>query len=199
MLVAFSAWTIANALYVNFDNKAAAKATIPLIFIYYFFYDIAYSPILVSYTLEILPYRIRAKGFALMNLTVMLTIAFNQFINPVAIDALGWWYYLVYCGWLIIELVFVTVFVVETKGRTLEETAALFDGEQPAHDLVAMGGEAATITMESRGVVVDVEVIERRTSQSHIHIEKKIEFHEMRLRPYADRQATDFAITPQVL
>lgn len=58
--------------------------------------------------------------------------------------------YLVYCGWLIIELVFVVAFIVETRGRTLEETAALFDGEQQPQDLIDMGGEAATMTM-SRG------------------------------------------------
>ena len=52
-----------------------------------------------------------------------------------------------YCGWLIIELVFVITYVVETRGRTLEETAALFDGEQPPQDLVQRGGEAATMTM----------------------------------------------------
>ena len=55
--------------------------------------------------------------------------------------------YLVYCGWLIIELVFIVTSIVETRGRTLEETAALFDGEQPTHDLVQMGGEAATTGM----------------------------------------------------
>ena len=47
-------------------NTQLSLATIPLIFLYYFFYDIAYSPMLVAYTLEILPYKIRAKGFALM-------------------------------------------------------------------------------------------------------------------------------------
>ncbi len=55
--------------------------------------------------------------------------------------------YLVYCGWLIIELVFVVTCIVETRGRTLEETAALFDGEQPPRDLVQMGGHAATQSM----------------------------------------------------
>lgn len=33
---------------------------------YYFFYDFAYTSMLVSYTLEILPYNIRAKGLAIM-------------------------------------------------------------------------------------------------------------------------------------
>lgn len=104
----------------------------------------------------------------MQNLTVYLTAAFNQFFNPWAIQAISWKYYLVYCGWLIIELVFVVTYLVETKGdilitisefilmfprnigRTLEETAALFDGEQQPQDLVQLGGEAATMTM-SRG------------------------------------------------
>lgn len=50
------------------------------------------------------------------NLTVILTTAFNQFVNPWAIDALGWWYYLVYCGWLVVELLFIIKFIVETRG-----------------------------------------------------------------------------------
>lgn len=64
--LAFCAWTITTALYNTMDNAAAAKATIPLIFLFYFFYDLAYTPMLVAYTLEILPFRVRAKGFAIM-------------------------------------------------------------------------------------------------------------------------------------
>ncbi|TFK40369.1 general substrate transporter [Crucibulum laeve] len=193
MLVAFSAWTISNALYNTLGNSAAAKATIPLIFLFYFFYDIAYTPMLVAYTLEILPYKIRAKGFAVMNLTVMLTSAFNQFINPWAIDAIGWWYYIVYCAWLIIELVFVVVYIIETRGRTLEETAALFDGDEQPQDLVAMGGEAATMTMTmSRGVMV----------QQEIHSSKsEMEYHELRMRhnstPDSDIFTPDMDVFPR--
>ncbi|KAF8968145.1 general substrate transporter [Flammula alnicola] len=146
MLATFSAWTITNALYNAMGNVSAAKATIPLIFLFYFFYDLAYTPILIAYALEILPFRVRAKGFA--NLTMMATIAFNQFINPWALAAISWWYYVVYCGWLILELLFVIFFIVETKGRTLEETAALFDGDEQPLDLIAMGGEAANMTMQ---------------------------------------------------
>lgn len=47
-------------------NVNAAKATIPLIFVFFFFYDLAYTPMLVAYTLEILPFKVRAKGFAVM-------------------------------------------------------------------------------------------------------------------------------------
>ena len=51
-------------------------ATIPLIFIFYFFYDMAYTPMLVAYTLEILPYKIRARGFAVMASQMLFTIGF---------------------------------------------------------------------------------------------------------------------------
>ncbi len=54
-----------------FNNIAA---TIPFIFIFYFFYDIAYTPMLVAYTLEILPFNIRAKGFAVMVGDVVFSI-----------------------------------------------------------------------------------------------------------------------------
>jgi hypothetical protein len=47
-------------------NVAAAKATIPLIFMFFFFFDIAYTPILIAYALEILPFKVRAKGFSIM-------------------------------------------------------------------------------------------------------------------------------------
>jgi len=47
-------------------NVAAAKATIPLIFMFFFFYDLAYTPILIAYSLEILPFKVRAKGFSVM-------------------------------------------------------------------------------------------------------------------------------------
>ncbi|KII85011.1 hypothetical protein PLICRDRAFT_116656 [Plicaturopsis crispa FD-325 SS-3] len=149
VMLAFTFWTLTTALFNTHHSVAAAKATIPLIFVFYFFYDIAYTPMLVSYTLEILPYNIRAKGFAIMNLTVCMTQAFNQFVNPWALNAIGWKYYLVYCGWLALEICFILAFVVETRGRTLEETAILFDSnhEKQHHDLVQMGGQAATMTM----------------------------------------------------
>ncbi|KAG2351890.1 hypothetical protein BDR07DRAFT_1440973 [Suillus spraguei] len=98
---------------------------------FFFFYDLAYTPMVISYTLEILPYNIRARGLAIMNFTAYLSNAFNVFVNPWALGAIGWKYYLVFCGWLVVELVIVMLFIVETKDRTLEETAALFDGVKP--------------------------------------------------------------------
>ncbi|KAG2367842.1 general substrate transporter [Suillus spraguei] len=131
MLIVFSMWTLTTALFHETKSTIAVKATVPLIFMFFFFYDLAYTPMVISYTLEILPYNIRARGLAIMNFTAYLSNAFNVFVNPWALGAIGWKYYLVFCGWLVVELVIVMLFIVETKDRTLEETAALFDGVKP--------------------------------------------------------------------
>ncbi|KAG9037811.1 hypothetical protein FRB95_004098 [Tulasnella sp. JGI-2019a] len=136
MLFVFIFWTVASALFAEHASKIAANATIVMIFLYYGFYDIAWTPLLITYTIEILPFRLRAKGFAIMSFTVALALVFNQYVNPVALAKLGWKYYLFYVGWLAFELAFVWMYVWETKGRTLEQTAALFDGEEPlSHDV----------------------------------------------------------------
>ncbi|KAJ7139463.1 general substrate transporter [Mycena epipterygia] len=168
MLFAFILWSTSEAIFNNLHKTAAAKATIPIIFIFYFFYDLAYTPMLVAYTLEILPYKIRAKGFAVMNLVVFLTSAFNQFVNPWAIGAIGWFYYLVYLGWLALELLFIWFYIVETRGRTLEETAILFDGEDRRNDLAHMGGEAAT-TRLSRAIVLQDRTRSTKEEEIYAH------------------------------
>jgi len=129
MLVAFIVWTVTSAVFQETGLKGAANATVVMIFIYYGFYDIAYTPLLVMYAVEILPFRIRAKGFAVMSFVMALALIFQQYVNPVALDHLGWKYYLFYVGMLAFELVFVFFYLWETKGRTLEQTAVLFDGD----------------------------------------------------------------------
>ncbi|KAF9648736.1 general substrate transporter [Thelephora ganbajun] len=165
MLINFAAWTLTTALFNNLhsekEREAAAKATIPFIFLFFFFYALAYMPLLVAYTVEILPFKIRSRGFAVMSSTSCLVLAFNQFVNPWALDTIGWKYYLVYCGWLVFELVFVLTMIVETKGRTLEETAVLFDGDPVPQNICQQGGDAATVTV-SRGIGTAFEEVEDR-------------------------------------
>ena len=55
--------------------------------------SIAFTPLIVSYTVEILPFAIRAKGFTIFNFAVSLSLIFNQYVNPVALDKIGWRYY----------------------------------------------------------------------------------------------------------
>ncbi|KAF9225987.1 hypothetical protein BS17DRAFT_765709 [Gyrodon lividus] len=115
--------------YAQHGAPAAGHAVIAFIFLFSAAYDLAFTPLIVSYTVEILPYNLRAKGFNIFSFVISVALTFNQYVNPIALDALGWKYYLVYVCWLAVEFFFLWVFLVETKNRTLEETAALFDGE----------------------------------------------------------------------
>ncbi|KAB5588540.1 Lactose permease [Ceratobasidium theobromae] len=127
--------TACSATFAKSGNAHAGRGVLAFIFIFNGFYAIAYTPLIVSYTVEILPFFLRAKGLAVMNLGVLAAIIFNQYTNPVALDALQWKYYLVYTIWLAFELAYIYVFAVETKGRSLEETAALFDGEETVSEI----------------------------------------------------------------
>lgn len=149
MLVAYAIITAMSGTYEKTKNADAGRTLLAFVFIFNGFYAIAYTPLLVSYTVEILPFLIRAKGLAAMNFSVMGAIIFNQYTNPIALDALKWKYYLIYTIWLVFELVYVWLWATETKGRSLEETAALFDGEDAVAELANRTGHDMA---ESRGV-----------------------------------------------
>ncbi len=140
MLVSYAIITAMSGTYENTQNVGAGRTLLAFVFIFNGFYAIAYTPLLVSYTVEILPFLIRAKGLAVMNFSVMGAIIFNQYTNPIALDALKWKYYLIYSCWLIFELVYIWLWAAETKGRSLEETGALFDGEDAVTELTNRTG-----------------------------------------------------------
>jgi hypothetical protein len=61
MLAVFIVWTICSAEFQLHGSKASANAVVVMIFLYYVFYNMAWSGLLVGYGVEILPYNIRAK------------------------------------------------------------------------------------------------------------------------------------------
>jgi len=140
MLVSFIAWTICSSQYAQHGTVAAANGVVGFIYIFYFFYCLAWSGLLVGYTVEILPYNIRAKGMTCVWLTVDVALFFNQYVNPIALGNIAWKYYIFYCVWLGVELAVVYFFYPETKNTPLEEIAKIFDG----NDSALVGGAAAT-------------------------------------------------------
>jgi len=139
MLLCFIATTIGLARYEATPNSNAANAVIVFIFLYYIMYNLGFCGLLVSYSAEILPYRIRAKGLTVMFFCVDLSLWFNQYVNPIALSNIQWKYYLVYCIWLAFELLVVWRYYIETKNTPLEEIVRFFDG-----DSAIVGGDAAT-------------------------------------------------------
>jgi sugar porter (SP) family MFS transporter len=132
MLGSFIVWTICSSINSRTDSASSSIAIVSFIFIFYTFYNIAFSGLVVGYTVEILPYKIRAKGLTIMNVATQLAIFVNVFVNPIGLRNIGWKYYLVYCVWLGVECIIIYFFFIETAGAsTLEDIAALFgDKEQ---------------------------------------------------------------------
>ncbi|KAJ5491102.1 hypothetical protein N7539_002669 [Penicillium diatomitis] len=144
MLACYVAMTIALARFLiakegGVKDNSAANTVIAFMFLFYIAYNIGYSGLLVSYSSEILPYRLRAKGLTIMFFCVDLSLWFNQYVNPVALDAIAWKYYIVYDLFLVFEIFIVWKFYVETKEIPLEEIVRKFDGER-----AVLGGALAT-------------------------------------------------------
>ncbi|KAG8962512.1 hypothetical protein FRC05_005313 [Tulasnella sp. 425] len=182
MLLVFSAWTVTSALFQETASRVAGNITIVMIFLYYGFYDIAYTPLLVAYAVEILPFRIRAKGFAVLSITINIALIFNQYVTPVALDKIGWKYYLFYVGFLAFELGFIFLYLWETKGRTLEQTAVLFDGEPTEDDLFVEELSVAARRRESRKIA---------SPERAITVERRVEVFHASKRPESQASTSD--------
>lgn len=52
------------------------------------------------------------------------------YVNPIALDRIGWKYYIVYCIWILVEIATVYFIFPETHNRTLEELSFMFEGKE---------------------------------------------------------------------
>ncbi|GAB1212765.1 hypothetical protein ATERTT37_001912 [Aspergillus terreus] len=127
MLAVFASQTLCAGLFNTQHDEAAGLAVIAMLFLFYMFFNLAFNALLYSYPVEFLPYPIRAKGFSVLMFVGKAANFVNAMVNPVGLAAIGWKYYFVYVAWLVVEVLSVYFFFVETKGPSLEAIAARFD------------------------------------------------------------------------
>ncbi|SPN99268.1 related to hexose transporter protein [Cephalotrichum gorgonifer] len=139
MGVSYIIWTVCSAINqeTGFKHTGYAAAVLAMIFIFQFWYH-AISPIGATYIMEITPYSLRAKASMLYQLTGNLAGLYNSFANPVAMEAIAWKYYIVWCVAIGVHFTLIYFFFPETKGRSLEDVARIFDGEDAAVGTNAM-------------------------------------------------------------
>ncbi|GME73722.1 unnamed protein product [Ambrosiozyma monospora] len=132
MLFFYIIWTILSAINQkkNFENKSLGQGVLAMIFFYYLSYNIGMNGLPYLYYTEILPFTLRAKGINIQSWFQQVWSIYNGFVNPIAMDAIQWKYYIVYCCIIAVELIVCYFTFVETSGKTLEEVAVVF-GEQP--------------------------------------------------------------------
>lgn len=136
MLISYVIWTACLAVFDQTGSMAAGRAVVGFIFIFYFHYDIAYTPLLMAYPTEIFPYSLRSKGVTVELLGVYGSLVIASFCNSITLDNIGWRYYIVFCVLLVVIVLNTYLFYPETKGYSLEEMARLFDDERVDLELV---------------------------------------------------------------
>ncbi|KAJ5760975.1 hypothetical protein N7520_008131 [Penicillium odoratum] len=140
MLLFLSLTTIVAGLFQEKHIAAAGVAVVPMLFLFFAGFDLAYSPLFIAYPAEILPFQLRAKGIAITLSTDAVACFFNQYVNPVAFSALQWKYYFVYVGCLVLFLGLAYFLFPETKGRSLEEVSKIFDDKDQMEDVKEKDG-----------------------------------------------------------
>jgi sugar porter (SP) family MFS transporter len=108
MCVTFVIWTICSSQQEAKQSQAAGRAVIAMIWIFSVAYALAWSGLLVAYTVEILPFKIRAKGLMIMNLFIQIALTINQYVNPFGFEHLKptWKFYTIYAVSNILSQIF---------------------------------------------------------------------------------------------
>jgi hypothetical protein len=122
--------------------------------------------------IDSLPFRVRSKGLMIMQFAVSCSLVFNQYVNPIAMDALDWKYYIVYTCWIAFEFCYLYWAVIETKGKDgplpLEQIAALFDGEDAAQEVEFYAAHAGRTGEDAAGHKEKGEFDDEKLEGSHV-------------------------------
>jgi MFS family permease len=113
-----------------------AYGTIVSIYCFGIVFAWGWTPLQTLYSVECLENRTRAKGSGLNFLFLNVAMVVNTYGISVGMEKIGWKLYLVYIGWICVEIVVVYLFFVETAGKTLEELKGIFEAPNPRKESV---------------------------------------------------------------
>ncbi|KAJ5756854.1 hexose carrier protein, partial [Penicillium manginii] len=139
-------------------SNGLVYGNVAVMFLFQGFYSIAWTPLLYLYPSEVMNYTIRANGVALSSFSLNAFALVFTFIMPIGLGDIGWKMYMINASWDIVVLVLIAIYWVETKGKTLEEIDALFEGQKhssvPDIELIRKGEEQInTDTIEEQLIV----------------------------------------------
>ncbi|KAL6399271.1 lactose permease [Ilyonectria robusta] len=128
----FAVITGSSSLAVNDPgNTHAANTTIAFVFLFGAVFSIGWTAQQSMYIAETLTTSTRAKGTAVGNFAsscISLVLAYSS--GP-AFEKIGYYFYIVFVFWDLLEAAFIYFFFPETKERTLEELSEVFDAPNP--------------------------------------------------------------------
>ncbi|KAI4865090.1 general substrate transporter [Hypoxylon rubiginosum] len=113
------------------NDVASAHASVFFIFLVAVVFSFAYTPLQQLYAVECLDYEQRGKGIAFVTMAVSAVSLVNLFATPIALEQIGWRTYGIWIATCSLQAVFYYFFMVETRGRTLEEMNFIFQQKNP--------------------------------------------------------------------
>ena len=137
------------------SNPNLAYGTIVSIYLFGIFFAWGWTPLQTLYAVECLENRTRAKGSGLNFLFLNVAMVVNTYGISVGIAKIGWKLYLVFIGWICVEIVLIFFFFVETKGRSLEELGEIFEAKNPRK----ASTRKVKVAMDDAGHVLEAEVV----------------------------------------
>lgn len=89
-------------MYAQHGSKGASFAVVVFLFFYDAAFNLANNPLLYCYPTELLPFAIRAKGLSIQVAISQAALTVNQYVNPIALESIGYYYYIFYLGMLVL-------------------------------------------------------------------------------------------------
>ncbi|UNI18410.1 hypothetical protein JDV02_004681 [Purpureocillium takamizusanense] len=117
--------------YTDYKNETASTVTIVFIFLFGAIFSAGFTPMQPIYPAEVVSNKMRAKSMGVFKLTAGAAGFLNTFVGPIALSNIGYWFYVFFVGWDSLEVVFMYLFFVETKGMTLEVLDVIFEAPNP--------------------------------------------------------------------
>ncbi|KFY33853.1 hypothetical protein V494_07270 [Pseudogymnoascus sp. VKM F-4513 (FW-928)] len=117
--------------HVDPSNKSAANASVGFIYVFGIVFSFAWTPLQSMYIAETLPTSTRAKGTAVGNLSSSIASTILQYASGPAFEKIGYYFYIFFVFLDLFEWVVMYFYFPETKERTLEELAEVFEAPNP--------------------------------------------------------------------
>lgn len=118
-----------TAQFLGTDNTAGLRAGVFFVFFFIFWWCFFIDATQYIYVAEIFPNHLRSQGVALGISSFYLGSEVTLVAAPVALNTVGWKFYLVIIIPSVLYIICIYFLFPETKGRTLEEIGALFGDE----------------------------------------------------------------------
>ncbi|KAK1955650.1 general substrate transporter [Colletotrichum eremochloae] len=133
-------------------NPNLSYGVIVSIYLFGILFSWGFTPLQTLYAVECMENRTRAKGSALSFLFLNIAIIINTYGISVGIEKLGYKLYIIYIGWICIEIAIIYFFFVETAGKTLEELKSIFEAPNPRKEST----KKTKVAVDEGGNVVNV-------------------------------------------